>query len=165
MILPGDFPPPPMTPWDWYQARERAARNGYLAVVQRAHHDYLTGAWPDRDAYNRVEQQAWLVYYAAGRAAWAEMTKALADLGKLPAPPPAGTHPYPVSTPPPGHVAPGELARRAVRLWELESKHGRNCFECGIPWRSPSPDCPGQVYDEHPAPAPAPAPAATESEE
>ena len=57
-------------PWQRYVAKERAARTMYLDVVQRAHHEYLTGPWPDRESYNHVEQSAWQTYYAAGREAW-----------------------------------------------------------------------------------------------
>jgi hypothetical protein len=59
-----------ITPWGRYIAQEHAARNEYLAITAEAHHQYLTGPWPDRDAYNRVEGTAWRVYYAAGRDAW-----------------------------------------------------------------------------------------------
>lgn len=59
-----------ISPWHRYLQREHAARDAYLAVTARAHTEYLTGPWPDRDSYTVVERQAWLTYYTAGRAAW-----------------------------------------------------------------------------------------------
>lgn len=76
-------------PWQRYIEREHQARAGYLAVVQRAHHEYLTGPWPDRDSYQHVEQSAWLTYYAAGREAWRIYRQELAP----PPPPPAAPGP------------------------------------------------------------------------
>lgn len=56
--------------WQRYIEHERAARDAYLQTTHRAHFEYLTGPWPDREAYNHVELSAWTTYYAAGRAAW-----------------------------------------------------------------------------------------------
>ena len=77
-------------PWQRYITKERAARNTYLAVVERAHHEYLTGPWPDRTAYTHVETTAWVTYYAAGREAWRYYTAEL-----TPPPPPPLPTPYP----------------------------------------------------------------------
>jgi len=62
----------------------------YLDVVQRAHHEYLTGPWPDREAYNHVEQSAWQTYHAAGREAWKIYTQEITP----PPPPPARSPEY-----------------------------------------------------------------------
>lgn len=86
----------PSSPWQYYLGREHAARDMYLNVVGRAHQEYLTGPYPDRDAYQVVERQAWLTYYAAGRQAWIDYQAAL----NTPPPPPPPTeagHPYPQS--------------------------------------------------------------------
>jgi hypothetical protein len=77
-------------PWQRYVAKERAARGAYLATVERAHHEYLTGPWPDREAYQHVEHSAWLNYYQAGRDAWRYYTRELE-----PPPPPPLPIPYP----------------------------------------------------------------------
>jgi hypothetical protein len=74
-----------ISPWHRYLQREHAARDAYLAVTVRAHAEYLTGPWPDRDSYQVVERQAWLTYYTAGRAAW-QMYRHEID---TPPPPPA----------------------------------------------------------------------------
>lgn len=71
-------------PWQRYVAKERAARSAYLATVESAHREYLTGPWPDREAYQHVEQSAWVTYYAAGREAWRHYT---AELNPPPPPP------------------------------------------------------------------------------
>lgn len=81
-------------PWQRYIAKEHAARDAYLATVQGAHREYLTGPWPDRDAYTHVERSAWMTYYAAGRDAWRHYTREIQ-------PPP----------PPPAIVVPGPLAQ------------------------------------------------------
>lgn len=78
------------TAWQEYLDSEHRARHGYLNVVERAHREYLTGAWPDRDAYEIVERQAWLTYYAAGRDAWRTYRAALEI---PPPPPPAAANP------------------------------------------------------------------------
>lgn len=75
------------TPWQRYLARERAARDMYLEVTHRASHEYLTGPWPDRAAYEVVEHQAWATYYAAGRDAWRTYTREVSP----PPPPPLPT--------------------------------------------------------------------------
>lgn len=72
-------------PWQRYVAKERAARGAYLATVERAHQEYLTGPWPDRQSYEHVETSAWLNYYQAGRDAWRHYTREL----EPPPPPPA----------------------------------------------------------------------------
>lgn len=88
-------------PWQRYVEREHAARDAYLAVVQSAHREYLTGPWPDREAYQHVEQSAWMTYYAAGREAWRYYARELAV--------PARQHPYP---------DPGTLTRDAAgEIW------------------------------------------------
>jgi hypothetical protein len=105
------------TAWTRYLDREHAARESYLSVVARAHQEYLTGPWPDRDAYNVVELQAWHTYYHAGRSAWnvyrAELAtppepprpkpaaRAPEDFDGATWPPPSAGHPYPVFTPRP----------------------------------------------------------------
>lgn len=84
-ITPGELVN--LGPWQRYTARERAARSAYLATVEKAHREYLTGPWPDRDAYQVVERQAWVTYYAAGRDAWryyaAEITEPPAQSPRL----------------------------------------------------------------------------------
>lgn len=92
--------PTPGTPaWREYLHREHDARDMYLTVVARAHQEYLTGPYPDRDAYTLVERQAWITYYTAGRQAWQqykadmEMAATVAVTGD------PGTHPYPPRTP------------------------------------------------------------------
>lgn len=89
-VNPGDYVN--LGPWQRYVAREHAARDNYLAVVARAHHEYLSGPWPDRDAYQVVERQAWVTYYAAGRLAWqdyrAEFTRPEAPPVETPRNPP-----------------------------------------------------------------------------
>lgn len=85
-------------PWQRYVEREHAARDAYLAVVQGAHREYLTGPWPDREAYQHVEQSAWMTYYAAGREAWRAYTRELAV--------PARQHPYPDPLPSPQQPIP-----------------------------------------------------------
>lgn len=57
-------------PWQRYIAAEHAARDAYLQTTRAATAEYLTGPWPDRDAYSAVERSAWTTYYAAGRNAW-----------------------------------------------------------------------------------------------
>lgn len=81
-------------PWQRYVARERAARDAYLATTMSAHREYLMGPWPDREAYQHVEHSAWVTYYAAGREAWRHYTAEITP----PPPPPTGSmhvHPYP----------------------------------------------------------------------
>ncbi|MGH9622527.1 MAG: hypothetical protein ACRD45_22820 [Bryobacteraceae bacterium] len=73
-------------PWQRYVAKEHAARDAYIATVQSAHREYLTGPWPDREAYQHVETSAWVTYYAAGREAWRHYTRELMP------PPPPPTH-------------------------------------------------------------------------
>lgn len=55
-----------------YREREDAARHTYLQCVIEAHHTYLTGPFPDRDAYARVDAAAWNTYYQACRLLWAD---------------------------------------------------------------------------------------------
>lgn len=76
------------TAWQRYLDREHAARDMYLEVTSRASHEYLTGPWPDRAAYEVVERQAWATYYAAGRDAWRTYTREA-----TPPPPPPPTSP------------------------------------------------------------------------
>lgn len=71
--------------WQEYLNREHAARDKYLTDVASAHREYLTGPWPDRGAYEVMERQAWMTYYAAGRDAWKFYRAAL----ETPPPPPA----------------------------------------------------------------------------
>lgn len=77
-------------PWQRYIAKERAARGAYLAAVESAHREYLTGPWSDREAYTHVERFAWVTYYAAGRDAWRHYTAEI-----TPPPPPPLPTPYP----------------------------------------------------------------------
>jgi len=118
------------TPWQTYISHERAAREMYLAVTARAHHEYLAGPWPDRDAYLIVERDAYTTYYQAGREAWRFYRATMETPPPPPAravgyapnfppayagndntsppPPPAESHPYPeikyeMPSPPPRH--------------------------------------------------------------
>lgn len=75
--------------WRRYLTREHAARNQYLATTTMAQAEYLTGPWPDRDAYNAVERSAWMTYYAAGRSAW-QAYRQEAATAALPPPRPTG---------------------------------------------------------------------------
>jgi len=93
-VTPSDYwPSSQKTPWQEYLDREHAARDGYLAVVERAHREYLIGPWVDRAAYEVVERQAWATYYAAGRDAW-RTYRAAAEAPPPPPPPPAPQQPY-----------------------------------------------------------------------
>lgn len=62
-----------------YQSRENAARNTYLTMVIAAHHEYLAGAFPDRDAYDAVDRSAWTTYYASCRRIWQEYQQRCRD--------------------------------------------------------------------------------------
>lgn len=73
--------------WQRYLASEHAARDAYLTTTHHAHLEYLTGPWPDREAYNHVELSAWVTYYAAGRAAWRTYVQEITP----PPPPPTPT--------------------------------------------------------------------------
>lgn len=73
--------------WQRYIQHVNRARDGYLAVVERAHREYLTGPWPDRDSYQSVERSAWVTYYAAGRQAWRIYEQEM--IAPPPPPPPA----------------------------------------------------------------------------
>lgn len=73
--------------WENYLRDEHSARDMYLIVTSRAHEEYLTGPWPDRDSYEITERQAWLTYYQAGRGAWQRYRAAM----EMPPPPPPGT--------------------------------------------------------------------------
>lgn len=90
MSGPGYAPRPPLTAWQRYLDREHAARDAYLAVTADAQDEYLTGPWPNRDAYQEVERRAWTTYYAAGRAAW-QSYRAECDQTAPPPPPPPAT--------------------------------------------------------------------------
>lgn len=79
----------PNNAWQRYLAMEHAARDAYLATVQGAHREYLSGPWPDHDAYSHVEHSAWITYYAAGREAWRTYAREM----EPPPPPPAITPP------------------------------------------------------------------------
>lgn len=84
-----DYTNPASSPaWQRYLNREHAARDAYLTAVQHAHREYLTGPFPDREAYNVVEGDAWRRYYAAGREAW----RTYADEASPPPPPPYRHH-------------------------------------------------------------------------
>lgn len=135
-----------------YLDRERAARDMYLAVVEHAHNEYLTGPYPDRPAYEVVERQAWATYYAAARDAWRDYQPVHEHLAPPPAQPPPASHPYPMSDESALSVGLPLRHEPDVRAaWDvLEKRDGLNCLECGIPWRQPSPLCPRLVYDVHP---------------
>ena len=91
MNAPVSWPGTNPDAWNRYIAREHTARDVYLATVNSAHREYLTGPWPDRDSYEHVERSAWITYYAAGREAWRRYT---AELTPPPPPPPGrGTVP------------------------------------------------------------------------
>ncbi len=79
-------------PWQRYVAKEHAARDHYLRMVQAAHHEYLSTPWPDRESYQHVEQSAWLTYYAAGRDAWRHYVREITP-PPLPTAPPTGPYP------------------------------------------------------------------------
>lgn len=83
----------PAGPWQRYVAREHAARDLYIEITREAHRQYLAGPWPDRDAYQHVEQSAWVTYYAAGRQAWIDYAAELTP----PPPPPARVTPSPIA--------------------------------------------------------------------
>ena len=87
MSGPGYIPAPQTGAWPRYIAKEHAARDAYLATVEHAHREYLTGPWPDRESYNHVEISAWVTYYAAGRAAWRAYTQEITPPPPPPAPP------------------------------------------------------------------------------
>ncbi len=74
------------TAWQAYQAREQSSRARYLNAVQAAWHEYIPGPYPDRDAYNTMERDAWFTYYAACRDAW--RTFRTANETSQPPPPP-----------------------------------------------------------------------------
>lgn len=118
------------TAWHTYLTATRAARDHYLNVTHQAHLMLLTGPFPDRDGYQRVEHQAWDAYYTAARTAWQRYTNEL----------------NPGEDPPAAQHSPDLEATWAA----LEAEHGLNCPECGIPWRSPSPGCPHRVNNVHP---------------
>lgn len=103
MTAPGNEPRPQWVHWQEYLDREHAARFGYLAVVQAAHRELLSGPWPDREGYDTVERQAWRTYYTAGREAWNAYTRAMA----VPPPPPAEPLPRRVPFPAAGTGWPG----------------------------------------------------------
>jgi len=144
MTAPAADPAVTLAAYRRYLDATHAARDMYLHVTEHAHKTYLTGPWPDRDAYQIVERQAWCVYYAAGRAAWRKYETELENATRPDSPPHA--------------------AVTSAIYQSLEREHGYNCTECGIPWRFPSPGCPTVTYDVHPRPAePPPAPASDES--
>ena len=64
-------------PFKRYIDATHAARDAYLATTYHAHRQYLTGPWPDREAYQTVENTAWKVYYQASREAWQRYTREL----------------------------------------------------------------------------------------
>lgn len=101
-----------LTPWGQYLNREHAARDGYLAVTQAAHREYLTGPWPDRDSYTTIERQAWATYYAAGREAWNQYRR---DMTPPPAPP-APPMPHRVPQAGTGTGWPGDYAGHGQRV-------------------------------------------------
>jgi hypothetical protein len=70
--------------WHRYITAEHQARAIYLSLVEDMHHQYLTGPWPDRAAYEIAERMAWNNYYSAGREAWRYYTAEI-----TPPPPPA----------------------------------------------------------------------------
>lgn len=74
------------TPWQRYLEREHAARGIYLNVTAQAHFDYLSGPWPDRDAYQDIERNAWHTYYQAGREAWQRYRAEAEELSAPPLP-------------------------------------------------------------------------------
>lgn len=65
------------TAWHTYLTATHAARDHYLNITHQAHLMLLTGPFPDRDGYQRVEHQAWDSYYAAARTAWQHYTATL----------------------------------------------------------------------------------------
>ena len=83
--------------WQRYLDTEHAARDGYLAIVARAHQEYLTGPFPDRESYNAVERTAWTNYYQAGRAAWQAYRNEMNTPPTPPAPAAPPPNPYPIS--------------------------------------------------------------------
>jgi hypothetical protein len=99
-----------ISPWHRYLQREHAARDAYLAVTARAHQEYLTGPWPDRDSYMVVEKSAWLTYYTAGRAAW-QMYRH--EIDSPPPPPPI----QPAQSP---AAAQFEQDQQSTRYWSAQ---------------------------------------------
>lgn len=95
--------------WKLFTDAEHTIRASYLAIVDLAAKEHLNGPYPDRDAYTRIEHQAWAVYYQAGRANWRQYTRNMeAEINPAPhrGPPPlpdwaAGTG-WPPSTRPGG---------------------------------------------------------------
>lgn len=85
-----------MSPWDRYQARSSAANRIYLTMVINAHNEYLTGPWPDRQAYDHAERSAWMTYYAVCRQAWRTFEQEITPPPPPPAPSPPDTTTYPV---------------------------------------------------------------------
>jgi hypothetical protein len=96
MNAPGYTRPITVTPWQRYLAREHAARDAYIATMQHAHFEYLTGPWPDRAAYTAIEASAWTTYYSAGRGAWQAYRRETDTPPAPPRPADASTYPYPV---------------------------------------------------------------------
>lgn len=66
------------TAWHTYLTATHAARDHYLNITHQAHLMLLTGPFPDRAGYQRVENTAWESYYTAARAAWEQYTAAMA---------------------------------------------------------------------------------------
>lgn len=89
--------------WRDFQGREHAVRNTYLATVERAHREYLTGPFPDRDAYTVVERDAWSTYYAAGRESWKLYRAAMEATAARRLQPPPEHDPYPMPARGPDH--------------------------------------------------------------
>ena len=73
-------------PFQRYLDATHAARDQYLATTYAAHRLYLTGPWPDRVTYQKVETDAWNVYYTAARLAWQRYTNELSPGEDPPAP-------------------------------------------------------------------------------
>ena len=96
----------PPTAWQRHHQATETAMRAYLAVTYAAHRQYLTGPWPDRDAYNAVELSAWVTYHAACRAAWATYR------AETTAPPPPPVPTGPTFTPSDPAGTPNEFDQR-----------------------------------------------------
>lgn len=103
----------PSTAWQRHHATTEAAMHDYLTTTHAAHRQYLTGPWPDRDAYNAVEVSAWMTYHAKCRAAWQDYRAETTT----PPPPPASNQPIPIPVYPSDHRTDHE----AHAAWEPTS--------------------------------------------
>lgn len=153
---------------------EYDARITYLTTCDQAQRRYQAASQTAWDTYQLTEMQAWDSYVRAvntARGTYRDLPPAAAA---PPPPPPPGDHPYPPAgtgwpyppalTPQPhGNPYPDaapqpadiytvnpDLTSLENRYRQLEHDHGTDCYECGQPWRSPSPNCPHRENNVHP---------------